>query len=397
MPTANALLSAGLALLAGAPLAAQDHSVARDANGYWTHTSTGTAAAPVLPRLRVVSRGRIVLRGGAGDQITFKLRQQVRARSQDHARALIGAVVPSARVYAGWTTFTVMPNSSPNAITVLELNVPRRLLEAALESQLGGGIEAYDIDGSVQAVTRAGEIRLDRIAGNVLGRTGGGEIRLGRIGGAVNCFSGGGSVHLESSGREANCATAGGDIVVGDAGGPLVVNTDGGNIRVTRASSTVQAHSREGVIEVLHAAGIVRADTRGGSIQVDSAHGVMAESAAGRVRVKSAAGPMNVSAASGSILAELFSGGRLEDSSLVAGSGDITVLIPSNLAVTVMARTDSAGALRLVSDFPEIRVGPAGLFRPPAFVQGALNGGGPLLHLNASGGVIYLKKVEGRR
>ena len=44
---------------------------------------------------------------------------------------------------------------------------------------------------------------------------------------------------------------------------------------------------------------------------------------AGTVRVKNDAGAMNVAAMAGNILAELLSGMRMQDSSLVAGTGDI--------------------------------------------------------------------------
>ena len=83
------------------------------------------------------------------------------------------------------------------------------------------------------------------------------------------------------------------------------------------------------MIEVGHAGGAVFADTQGGFIQVGSARGVQAESMAGTVRVKNDAGPMNLAAMAGNILADLLSGARMQDSSLVAGTGDITVLIPS--------------------------------------------------------------------
>ncbi len=46
------------------------------------------------------------------------------------------------------------------------------------------------------------------------------------------------------------------------------------------------------------------------------------------------------------------------------------------------------------SDFPEIQPNSTALFRPPMVVQGALNGGGPVLRLNAGGGVIYLRRIK---
>jgi hypothetical protein len=101
---------------------------------------------------------------------------------------------------------------------------------------------------------------------------------------------------------------------------------------------------------------------------------------------------MNLAAMAGNILAELLNGARMQDSSLVASSGDITVLIPSNLAVSVMARNSTGGTPRIVSDFPEIRVTPSKFFQAPMVGQGALNGGGPVLNLSVSSGVIYLRR-----
>ena len=80
-------------------------------------------------------------------------------------------------------------------------------------------------------------------------------------------------------------------------------------------------------------------------------------SAAGAIRVRGLGGPLRAQTALGSILAELTPGIRLDDSSLNSGGGDITVFIPSNVAVSVQALSDSKNrAPRIVSDFPEIRV-----------------------------------------
>jgi DUF4097 and DUF4098 domain-containing protein YvlB len=182
-------------------------------------------------------------------------------------------------------------------------------------------------------------------------------------------------------------------MVVRDAAGAVELsNQMGGNIRVDKAAGDVRAHSAQGMIEVGQAGGAVFADTQGGFIQIGSARGVQAESMAGMVRVKNDAGPMNLAAMAGSILAELLGGAPMQDSSLVAGAGDITVLIPSNLAVSVMARNSTGGTPRIVSDFPEIRVTPSKFFQAPMVGQGAINGGGPVLSLNTSSGVIYLRR-----
>ncbi|PYT19433.1 MAG: hypothetical protein DMG59_00535 [Acidobacteria bacterium] len=119
------------------------------------------------------------------------------------------------------------------------------------------------------------------------------------------------------------------------------------------------------------------------------------ESAAGTIRVKTSSGPMRISTAMGSILAELLAGTHLEDSSLVAGAGDITVLIPSNLALSVMARNDSGGNPHgILSDFSEVRAKSFGFSRAPLVAEGSINGGGPVLRINTAAGIIYLKKLK---
>jgi hypothetical protein len=103
---------------------------------------------------------------------------------------------------------------------------------------------------------------------------------------------------------------------------------------------------------------------------------------------------LNASTAMGSILAELLSGTRIEDSVLSTNAGDITVLLSSNIPITVQASNQTAGnGRRIVSDFPEIRIRNAGA-TIPLIAEGALNGGGPVLRIFASGGTIYLRRQK---
>jgi DUF4097 and DUF4098 domain-containing protein YvlB len=350
---------------------------------------------PQIRRLELVTRGHVVLRGTDGDQLQVKMQQRVGTNTIEEANREWGVYerfntpVEAAR---DWIRLTVQPPATMRVSTDLEITVPRRLAAILIRNQLGR-VEVYDLDGSVQAFTDFGGIQVDRIHGDFQGQTSTGDIRMGSIGGSVRCSTGGGAVSVTKAGGETNCHTAGGDIAVGQAGGLLTVTTEGGNIRVDQAADAVHARSVEGLIEVGQAKGTVYADTRGGAIQVGSANGVKAESAAGMVRVKGASGPMTLSTMMGSILAELMQGARLQDSSLAASAGDITVLIPAGVGLSIRARTESGMTPRIVSDFPEIQVNAVG-FRSPIKGQGSINGGGPVLNLNTSGGVIYLRKAK---
>jgi hypothetical protein len=110
--------------------------------------------------------------------------------------------------------------------------------------------------------------------------------------------------------------------------------------------------------------------------------------------VRGLGGPLRAQTAMGSILAELMPGVRFQDSTLNTGSGDITVFLPSNVAVSIQALSDGRNRTpRIVSDFPEIRVkAMAAEYSGPITAEGSLNGGGPLLRLTANSGSVYLRR-----
>jgi DUF4097 and DUF4098 domain-containing protein YvlB len=356
-------------------------------NGFWERLQTGGADAS--PGLQVSSsQVRVVLRGGApGNRITFRLIQRLNVRFEPEAeRRLTG----SATITSGPGVTLITAQGSPSHST-LELYVPVQVKTASLEILQGGDIEVYDFRGAVVARTPVGDIQADNIGGRVGAYTGGGHIRIGRVNGKVECSTGAGSITVASA-ADVSCQTSGGEIVVNDARGPVWLSSGGGNIDVQRAAGSVEAHSMQGAIQVAQAGGIVTADTRGGAIRVGSAAGVRAESAAGPVHLTGASGLLSVSTAIGSILAELMAGARLRDSSLVTAAGDITVMIPSNVALSVMATNERGGMPRIESDFSGVRVDSLNFARPP-LAEGIINGGGPMLMLSGSG-VIYLRRVR---
>jgi hypothetical protein len=364
----------------------------------WVRTRSGVFTAKPLHTIEVLTRASVAVTGtDVANQVVYRVRQRTSARNVEEAKRLFGLVQTSwGTTSDGRARMVVQPiRNDPKVRTELEIQVPRQIQELILHPTVGG-VKVVDVNGRVHAATVAGRIELDRIGKGVIATTGGGEIWLGKIGGPVRCDSAGGSIHVESAGGETRCETAGGEIFVREAAGPVTAITEGGNIQVERAASWVAARSAEGLIEVIQALGEVIAEARGGSIQIGAARGAKCESAAGAIRVKNISGPMRMTTAIGSILAEVAPGSRLENSFLTAGSGDITVLIPSKLALKVQARNETGrpGA-KIVSDFKEIRVTPAewAPFRP-VLAEGALNGGGSVLMISAAGGTIYLRKQK---
>jgi DUF4097 and DUF4098 domain-containing protein YvlB len=158
---------------------------------------------------------------------------------------------------------------------------------------------------------------------------------------------------------------------------------------VSTAGGTVNATSGGGKIVVDSARGTVTVHNMAGPVQVGSAAGVRCESGSGGIRVSNISGPMRVSTSMGSILATLL-GGRISESYLATGNGDITVWIPSNVGVTIQAQNNMADTLRrIISEFSEIPVRREGT---QVVAQGSVNGGGPLVQIVGMGGTIFIKR-----
>ena len=383
-------------VLSVAPVAlAQNESPVSREGRYWVRTFKGSISARAIERLRIETVGNVVLRGEPVERTTYTLKARVRARDAREAAALLRQFEVKTRVQRDWVYLTVAPGKRVAEGPELSVNAPRALRQVWIETR-GGNVRATNLDGEMEARSAGGQINVDAIKGRAELRTGGGDIQVGAVGGAVRCYSGGGIIRVQSAGGESWFETAGGEIFVHQASGPVHAATAGGNIRIDRAVGPVFARTAAGLIQVQQADGAVTAESFGGAIQVNAANGVRCDSAGGPIRLRNVGGPLRASTTAGSILAELLSGNRIEDSMLSTSSGDITVFIASNVPMTVSARNESVGAMgRIISDFPEIRVRPVGQQgASPLVAEGAINGGGPVLHINVAGGTIYLRRQK---
>ena len=359
----------------------QPQGLLREGDG-WARTYSGSM--PAALRLRVNGHGPVVIEGGAAGNLVYTVKVNVPARSAaEAARLLARSPVQFSR--AG--EWLVLATPGGRAFCTVTVRAPR--LVAVEVSTTEGAVEARGIEGTLQVDSVAGEVTADRIRGKCSLSTGGGAIRVGSVEGPLQCRTGAGHIAVKSTRGETSLITQGGDISANQIGGPLNAQTGGGGIRIGTVAGAVTASTGGGEIVIEKANGIVTAHNMAGPVQVGGAAGVHCESGTGGIRIGNVAGSIHVSTAIGSIFASLL-GSRLTDSSLATGNGDITVLIPSYLRVTVRAENDQADTMRrIVSDFPGIAVRMRGTH---LVAEGPLNGGGPLLQIAGTGGTIYLKR-----
>ena len=354
--------------------------------GYWVDTITGSVAAG--ESVRVATAGAVHIQGEQRGDITYSLKRRVRARDEASARMLLNAIVVKA-VREGMRTVLEVTGPDPRSAADLRIRVPRKLRDASVESR-GGAIEIADLDGAARVATAAGAVDVNRIGGGVAVRTGGGNVRLDEIGGSVECFTAGGTITAGLLRGDATLATGGGEIMVREARGMVKARTLGGNIRIERASKGVQAAAIRGLVDVVQSGGPVRIETGTGSIRVRASTDVHCESETGTIQLQATSGGLRAVTRTGSIMADLSGVQMIENSTLVTSAGDITVLIPSNLRVTVEAVNSTSAGQRIVSEFGGIhpRAGAGSV------AEVALNGGGPRLRLTTAGGTIYLRRPK---
>jgi DUF4097 and DUF4098 domain-containing protein YvlB len=352
----------------------------REGDG-WVRVYSGTL--PTCSRLRVIGHGPVAVDGGSR-AFSYSIRVSVNARSEAEARRILERLPMQIATQNDLVVLTAPNGPAFAAVTV---KAPR--LSAAVLSTSDGMVEASGIDGMLDVDTRAGEISVDRIHGPCTLVTGGGAVRVGEINGPLRCTSGAGRITVKTVHGAAVLYTYGGDISADQIGGDARVETVGGSIHIRSAGGPVNATSGGGEIVVDKAGGTVTARNMMGPVQVGAAAGVHCENGSGGIRLSRIDGPMRVSTSMGSILADL-TGGRLADSFLATASGDITVLIPSNIGVTIRAENAMADSeRRIVSDYSALAARREG---NRIVAQAALNGGGPVLQISDTRGTIFIKK-----
>jgi DUF4097 and DUF4098 domain-containing protein YvlB len=348
----------------------------------WVRTFSG--AAPAAPRLRVNAHGPVTLEGGVSKNVSYQVKVGVKTSTAAEARRILDRYAVRLAPQGDWLVLTAPGGPFPTAVSV---KAPR--LAAAAVSTSDGAVDVRGVDGPLVVDSGGGELFVDRVRGDCKLFTRGGDVRVGQVEGSLECASGAGRITVGTVRGEAVLTTEGGDIDATEVGGPVRAQTLAGGIHIAKAGGAVTATTGGGRIMVDSANGVVIARNLAGPVEVSAAAGVESESGAGGVRLANILGGMRVSTMMGSILAN-FLGGKPADSFLASGDGDITVLIPSNVGVTIRAESEMADTLRrIVSDFPGIPVRRQGA---QIVADGPVNGGGPLLRISATQGTIFIKR-----
>jgi DUF4097 and DUF4098 domain-containing protein YvlB len=199
----------------------------------------------------------------------------------------------------------------------------------------------------------------------------------------VDLKTSGGNIQLADLEGEAAVRTSGGNIELSSIQGPVSADTSGGNVALRKGQGNASLHTSGGDVRASEVEGNLVAETSGGSVIVEKVKGsVKATTSGGDVRVNEASGPVTAHTSGGNVSAKL-SEQPAGASSLKTSGGNVEVKLGENLALDLNAHT-SGGSIH--SDFPGT------LNKQKTSLSGQINGGGPKLVLETSGGNVEIRK-----
>jgi DUF4097 and DUF4098 domain-containing protein YvlB len=369
--------------LAAALLALSLAAVAQDSgsrvfrgnrSGEWIEETTGNLSATRTVKIKT-SAGAIRITGGQQSNITYAVRKHVRADSEESARREFARLRFTTGIVGDTAVLRGECEGYRGGAVEFDVHVPNQTALIHAETS-GGVIAANSVSGRVEAATGGGSIQMDHIGQGVYASSGGGSIDLGTIGGDVRVETGGGSIKVSSAGGQVIASSGGGTLSIG-GGKDMNLETGGGSIYVDKCT------------------GAMKASTGGGSIDVNQVDGhALVESGGGSIKVGPVKGGVRAETGSGPIVADLATGGTpFTDSRLETSAGNIIVYLPDNLGVTIRAAVEVANGQGIISDFPGLKITYANDHYGPreAYAEGALNGGGPILHVHTTTGSIEFR------
>ncbi|MGZ8899808.1 MAG: DUF4097 family beta strand repeat-containing protein [Limisphaerales bacterium] len=198
----------------------------------------------------------------------------------------------------------------------------------------------------------------------------------------VDLRTAGGNIDLDELSGDVQLHTSGGHITMGSITGPIKAQTSGGNVTLNDGKGDVDLHTSGGHLKIGSIDGDLVAKTSGGNITLDQIKGATdASTSGGNINLRSAQGPVKARTSGGNVSAHLLEQPTV-DCSLRTSGGHIKVTLAERLALDVNARTSGG---RITSDFP------GQMNKQRSKLTAQVNGGGPELVLDTSGGNIDIR------
>ncbi len=328
------------------------------------HEARQTLTLPIPARGTLIvnnKAGNITVRTSPDAQLHVTLDKSVYSDSDADAQRKLDALQPLTET-AGTTTTLRIPSNFSNSVA-LTLNVPAGVaLQAQVEE---GGIDIAGRAAAVTAETHFGNVTVDGVNGPVQVSLQAGNATVQNVNGPV-------TLHGQA-----------GEFTLTDIHGSATLDGEFfGNLHLQRVAGAVHYHSSRTSMALANVAGTLTLDPA--DLKADGVTGpVEITTRAKDITLSGLSGPLNLHNSDGFI--NVQTAPTLAAMEIGNSEGGITITLPADAHFSVDA---SAHGGKVQSDFPlSLQSSGSG-----ETAQGAVNGGGPTLHLTADKDNITLKK-----
>ncbi|HLF20031.1 MAG TPA: DUF4097 family beta strand repeat-containing protein [Bacteroidota bacterium] len=244
----------------------------------------------------------------------------------------------------------------------------------------GGNVEMGEIVGQVEVRSSGGNIKAAKVDGDARLKTNGGNITVKMTTGELSVESGGGNIRIDAVGKKLKLTTGGGNITLGDIGATADVRTGGGNLDVGKVTARMKLVSGGGNIGVNGATDHIFLKTGGGN-----------------VKLKNIKGTLELTTGGGDVTVELTPMGKGE-STIYSGGGDVTLYVPENAKANIEARArvsyNRGGRSKRIDVRSDYKADKFEKDKEEINATYVLNGGGDLIAVETSNGVIEIRKLR---
>ena len=183
-----------------------------------------------------------------------------------------------------------------------------------------------------------------------------------------------------------NGSTAGGDLKFKRLNGTIHFQTSGGNVYVDSSEGAFDLSTSGGDFHVNGLKGETKIETSGGNIHCDNIDGdLFAETSGGDLKLKNVKGKLHGETSGGNITVRIQ--GENKGIDVHTSGGNITIELPALIKATIDASTSGG---RVKCELPLMLEGEI----DNSSIQGTINGGGPQIKAETSGGDIKIIKIK---
>ncbi len=398
---------------------ASGQTITGDHDDYRSTITREYSVQPGGNLILISSNGDITVSSWNQNNVQIVLNVRMDVYTQDEARAIVEKLTRGFSQTGSTITVSSedMRHSGENDYII---KVPSRFnldLKTA-----GGDVSIEDVQGNVKAMTSGGDLALAKLSGDIDVQTSGGDLDFETISGTLEASTSGGDVTAIGIAAQGSINTSGGDITLEKISGKMKVNTSGGDISLQSIKEDVMANTSGGDITLTEfdgkeaslntmggdlvferCSGRIQGNTTGGDISGTDLDGaVHVKTMGGEIELKGLRAPATAATTGGDIHVEL----TLKDLKaphaldLVTMGGDVTVTLPAGLPASIEAvihlqRGERFGTRHdIYSDFPLSKQMPDETKGRILRSIGDINGGGDRVHLETTGGDIYIKKAQ---